>query len=177
MTQLLTPFFLFSIALANVAHAQTTPAPCAADEYAAFDFWVGDWDVFALNADGARGDKAGENKITREENGCLLVERWTSATGGTGQSYNFFDPGAGAWRQVWVAGAATIDYSGGLNESGEMVFEGEIAYRNGVTAPFKGIWTPLPDGSVKQHFEQYDAEKKQWAPWFTGLYLRQETSE
>ncbi|MEO1136928.1 MAG: hypothetical protein AAFW68_10040, partial [Pseudomonadota bacterium] len=55
--------------------------PCDALEYRAFDFWIGEWEVF--NQDGS---KAGENSIRREEYGCLLVERWTGASGSTGQS-------------------------------------------------------------------------------------------
>ncbi|MFQ5563692.1 MAG: hypothetical protein ACE5FO_09000, partial [Parvularculaceae bacterium] len=92
----------------------------------AFDFWTGDWEVYNL-----KGEKAGENSITIEENGCLLVERWKGSGGGTGQSYNFVDLATGEWRQVWVSAGATIDYSGGLNEEGAMVLEGEISYRNG----------------------------------------------
>ena len=80
------------------------------------------------------------------------------------------------WRQVWVSGAATIDYAGGLDDDGAMALEGEIAYRNGTTAPFRGVWTLQDDGSVRQHFTQYDAETKQWNDWFIGIY-KKSTSE
>ena len=154
------------------------PPPCTEEVYRAFDFWLGDWEVYGVNAEGEVGDKAGDNIITSEEGGCMLLEKWTSASGGTGQSYNYYDPGLKKWRQIWVSSAATIDYAGGLNDEGEMALEGEIAYRNGNTAQFKGLWTPLPDGTVRQHFEQYNAETKEWSPWFTGLYKRRgSTSE
>ena len=152
----------------------TPPPPCTEKVYRAFDFWLGNWEVYGVNADGEVGDKAGDNIITSEEGGCMLLEKWTSVSGGTGQSYNYYDPGLKKWRQIWVSSAATIDYAGGLNDEGEMVLKGEIAYRNSTVAPFKGIWTALPDGSVRQHFEQYNIETKEWAPWFTGLYKRQE---
>ena len=57
-------------------------APCENDEaFRAFDFWLGDWVVH-----GPAGNVAGHNRIERSQRGCVLVENWTSATGGTGTS-------------------------------------------------------------------------------------------
>jgi hypothetical protein len=159
---------LIAALLAAPAYAQTpAPAPCTGPEYRAFDFWLGEWTVTD-----AQGAKQGDNSITREEGGCLILERWTSASGSTGQSYNFYDPGPKKWRQVWVSGGAVIDYSGGLNAKGDMVLEGDIRYRDGRTAPFRGAWTKQADGSVRQHFEEYDPAKKTWGEWFTGIYRK-----
>lgn len=158
-----------AFAAAPAAFAQTgAPPPCEGEIYRAFDFWLGEWEVTA------NGKRAGHNSITSAEKGCLIIERWTGAGGGTGQSYNYYDPGLEKWRQIWVAAGATIDYSGGLNENGEMVLEGEIAYRDGRTAPFRGTWTPQDDGTVRQHFQEYDPDKEEWADWFTGVYVKGE---
>lgn len=148
------------------------PPSCEEPLYRQFDFWAGVWDVY-----NPRGEKAGVNTISIEENGCLLVERWRGAKGGTGQSYNFVDYKDGKWRQLWVSAGATIDYTGGLNDDGQMVLEGSIAYRNGRTAPFRGTWTANDDGSVTQYFQEYDSEKEVWNDWFTGLYKPQKDSE
>ncbi len=102
--------------------------PCTDPVFDDFDFWVGDWDVT-----GAGGTVAGTNSITKEEYGCLLVERWTGAGGITGQSYNFVDLASGKWRQVWVSAGATIDYSGGLDDKGRMALDGVIGYPPGAT--------------------------------------------
>jgi hypothetical protein len=154
------------------AQPPAPPPSCDEEIYRQFDFWAGDWEVFTTD-----GKKAGDNLVTVEEHGCLLVEHWKDMQTGTGQSYNFYDPGMEKWRQVWVARGATIDYAGGLDEDGAMVLEGEIAYRNGTTAPFKGIWTLQDDGSVKQHFQQFDAEKNEWADWFIGIYKKKAAEE
>jgi hypothetical protein len=148
---------------------QMRPVPCTGDPDRDFDFWIGEW-----NVTGPGGQVAGTNSIRSEESGCLIVEKWTGTTGGTGQSYNFYDPGLGQWRQVWVAPGATIDYAGGLNEAGAMVLEGEISYRGGTTFPFRGRWTPNEDGSVTQAFEQYSPETDLWDDWFTGTYRKTE---
>ncbi len=170
---LLTATFCLGSAMAAPAIAQSQqpapPPPCQEDTYRAFDFWLGTWDVTTPS-----GQPAGTNVISEQENGCLLLEEWTSVSGGTGQSYNFYDPGMKKWRQVWVSGGATIDYAGGLNDAGEMVLEGEISNRNGATAPFRGTWTLQDDGSVKQHFQQYNPETEEWADWFVGIYRKKE---
>lgn len=153
----------------EAAPAAATAGPCEAEIYHAFDFWIGAWEVSDAN-----GVLQGTNSITREEGGCVLLERWTSASGGTGQSYNYVDPASGNWRQVWVSAGANIDYEGGRTEEGAMKLEGTITYRGGTAFPFTGEWTPQEDGSVKQYFEQYDPETERWNPWFLGIYTKSE---
>lgn len=145
------------------------PPPCQDDIHHAFDFWLGNWDVYD-----PAGNLAGTNSITSEESGCLLIEHWTNTGGGTGQSYNFYDPGTGQWRQLWVSAGSVIDYSGGLTESGSMRLEGEIRYQGtGAVAPFTGEWTLNEDGSVTQHFRQQATDTGEWSDWFVGRYVKQ----
>ncbi|MEM9180359.1 MAG: hypothetical protein AAGA89_11630 [Pseudomonadota bacterium] len=161
---------LIGAGLAQAQDDQTPPAPCSGEAFHQFDFWVGDWAVTTPD-----GTYAGDNKITREEGGCLILETWTSATGGTGQSYNYYNPATEKWRQVWVNTGAMIDYEGGLTESGSMKLEGTITYvASAQTADFTGEWTLEADGTVTQHFEQYNAETDEWVPWFTGTYTAKE---
>jgi hypothetical protein len=42
----------------------------------------------------------------------------------------------------------------------------------GATAPFRGLWTLLPDGRVRQFFEQSNDDGKTWVTWFDGYYTR-----
>lgn len=75
---------------------QGKPVPCSDEIYRAFDFWIGEWDVYA-------GDQlAGHNRIEPILNGCALSENWQSVTGGHGHSYNSFDRLTGHWNQFWV---------------------------------------------------------------------------
>jgi len=148
-------------------------APCPAEGvFDDFDFWLGEWNVYAPGLD---GQYAGMNVLTKVNGGCLIFEDWASVTGGGGDSMNFYDPLAGAWRQVWVSSGIVIDYTGGLDENGTMLLEGEIFYHNlpeeNQRAPFRGMWTPQPDGTVIQHFQQQGANGE-WADWFIGHYIR-----
>ena len=134
-----------------------------------FDFWIGEWDVHV-----AGGQRAGTNSITRQERGCVLVERWENTTGGTGMSINYLDLAANEWVQIWNAeGGTQINIRGGLTDDG-MAMQGTIHYvANGTTAPFRALWTPLPDGRVRQFFEQSNDGGETWSPWFEGFYTRQ----
>jgi hypothetical protein len=159
---------------ALVADMSTRAYPCAHDErFRAFDFWVGDWDVHLAN-----GTFAGTNTISVAEQGCVLLEEWQSASGGTGRSINYLDADSGEWVQIWNdASGSQINIRGGLTAEG-MLLNGQIHYvGNGTTAVFRGLWTPLPDGRVRQFFEQSADGGESWSPWFEGFYSRQATSD
>ena len=143
--------------------------PCEHDpRFRAFDFWVGDWEVHVGN-----GTFAGRNTIESSQRGCVLIGNWTSATGGTGMSINYLNEVAGEWVQVWNSvGGNQIDIRGGLTDDG-MLLEGTIHYvATDQTAPFRGRWTPLEDGRVRQYFEQGSDDGTEWSPWFEGFYTR-----
>jgi hypothetical protein len=135
-----------------------------------WDFWVGEWKVYSNDE---IHTFQGTNSITKHHKNCLIMENWTNAQGGEGSSMNYYDPVEKQWRQLWVAGGYSIDYTGGLEESGSMVLNGKINYyKQEKSFPFRGSWTPNEDGSVRQFFEQFDAEKDQWTVWFDGIYER-----
>ena len=149
--------------------ADQTP-PCEGDErFREFDFWIGHWEVTT-----AQGQVAGTNRVEKEEQGCMLLERWTSSNGGTGTSINYFDPAKGKWVQVWVASAGYSIVIEGRLEDGKMVLVGHLVGLDGAATPFRGTWTPLSDGRVRQFFEQSTDDGKTWTPWFDGYYKRME---
>ena len=159
-----------SLASATAAGQADAPRfPCEEDtRFSEFDFWLGEWDVHV-----ASGALAGSNEITSPYRSCVLIEKWTSATGGGGMSINYVDHQTGDWVQVWNdASGSQINIRGGLTDDG-MLLVGTIHYvSSNTTAPFRGLWTPLPDGRVRQFFEQYDEESEAWKPWFEGFYSR-----
>ncbi|MEJ2128847.1 MAG: hypothetical protein P8X81_08360 [Woeseiaceae bacterium] len=151
------------------AQAQGPQFPCKDDErFAEFDFWVGEWTVHI-----ADGTYAGSNVITSPQQGCVLLENWTGASGSTGLSINYLDHQTGEWVQIWSdASGSQIDIRGGMTDEG-MRMVGTIHYvGSNTTFPFRALWTPLEDGRVRQFFEQYDATSETWAPWFEGFYTR-----
>jgi len=148
---------------------QTSPSgePCVAAGFRQFDFWAGEWDVVD-----ASGKPAGRNTITIEQRGCVLVEHWTSAAGNTGMSINYYDPRARSWTQQWVGLGLLLTMTGGLRD-GAMALEGPLQYLStGKITRLRGTWSSLPDGRVRQHFEESFDEGRNWTEWFDGYYRR-----
>ena len=145
-------------------------APCTSNpHFSAFDFWVGDWDVYA------NGNQVGTNSIVKLEAGCALLETWTGAGGSTGVSLNYFNPVTQQWRQLWVsAGEYVIDITGGLVNTSIVLIGERYNYGSGETFAFRGTWTPNADGSVRQFFEQVNPQTHTWEPWFDGRYVRKQ---
>lgn len=145
--------------------AESKPLICSDPKHREFDFWAGQWQVH-----GANKVLAGENSITIEQEGCVLVERWRSAQGGTGQSLNYYDPVAQQWKQRWVGLGLILEMQGGF-ENGSMVLEGPLHYaKQKRTTLLRGTWSPLPDGRVRQHFVESADSGKTWTEWFDGYY-------
>lgn len=143
-------------------------APCEyLPEYRQFDFWVGDWEVF-----GPSGRKAGENKIEKVGNGCVLRENWTGSGGGQGKSMNYYDHSTREWVQVWVGGGADVLPARGGLVDGSMVLKGKHYLRDGRVQEYRGTWTPLEDGRVRQFLEKSNDGGETWFVWFDGYYKR-----
>jgi hypothetical protein len=155
------------LAPAALAQAPLPPLRCEDKVHRQFDFWLGEWEVF-----NSKGEKVGENSVASAEKGCLVIERWASTRGVTGQSYNFYDTQKKQWRQVWVSPHELSDYAGGLNAKGEMEMEALTQQAGGGTQKTRGIWTANPDGTVRQVFWYWDEEKKAWVEDFVGVYRR-----
>lgn len=151
---------------------QTTPsagqpkaAPCAGQEFRQFDFWVGDWTVRT-----PKGTVAGTNRIEVVEGGCGLQENWTG-TGNTGRSINAFSPQDRTWHQFWLgSGGLVMHLIGGLR-GGSMVLDGQTT-GNGQVTRQRITWTPIPDGRVRQLWEQSTDDGKTWSVAFDGMYSK-----
>ena len=148
-------------------------SPCTSAEHRQFDFWIGDWDV----AD-AEGKPAGRNRIESILDGCALMESWEGTSGSTGRSLNMFDArGDSRWHQTWVDGdGGRLDLVGGLDAEGRMVLSGERPGREGGVVRHRITWTPLPDGTVRQHWQASRDDGATWDDLFDGRYVRRDDS-
>jgi len=143
--------------------------PCEHQErFRDFDFWLGEWVVQV-----AGGQQVGTNSITSIERGCMIREEWTNASGSTGTSINYFDSVGGEWVQIWHdASGSQINVRGGLTDDGMLLVGYIHDVNSGTTKPFRGLWTPLDDGRVRQFFEHSDDDGETWTSWFEGFYTR-----
>lgn len=122
--------------------------PCTAAKHRQFDFWLGEWRV--TNPANAF---AGTNHLTRELDGCAVMERWTGAAGFRGWSINTYDPSTDLWYQHWVdEGGLNLLLSGRL-QNGSMVISGERRTLAGAVLIDRITYTPLPGGHMRQLWE------------------------
>jgi hypothetical protein len=155
-------------AFAPTIAAQQPPPSCTAAEYRQFDFWLGDWTV----TDSAGTKEYGANLITQEEGTCLVHEHWTDGSGSTGQSFNFYEAVTGRWSQVWVASTGNVLRLSGRFDGHSMTLEGESGPPNGRRTLNRIVWTPQPDGRVRQVWSVSQDKGATWQSSFDGWYRR-----
>jgi tetratricopeptide (TPR) repeat protein len=140
--------------------------PCkASPEARQLDFWVGEWDV-QLN-----GQTVGNNIIQRIEDGCLILENWTAASGGSGKSMNFYNPVTKKWRQTYMSNKQVIWEMSGEYKDGAMYFEGEVHSLSG-TVKTRVVLTPLPPDRIKHIEENSTDGGKTWTNVWDSIYVR-----
>jgi hypothetical protein len=147
--------------------APTAPPACTSAEHRQFDFWIGEWEVRRAN-----GQRAGKNSITREHGGCVLFERYTAVGGYTGSSLNIYDASRRRWHQTWTDNAGLLLELNGEFRDGVMTLRGETLDAQGKTSSERITWTPRPDGTVRQLWEQSSDGGATWTVAFDGIYVR-----
>ena len=157
------------VALSGSLEAQpTSPSPCSSPESRQFDFWIGEWVVTA------RGNPAGESRITRILDGCVILEEWTGRRGLIGKSFDFFDASLGKWRQVWVDNKGNSLFLTGGIQGGSMVLEGS-SVNQGQQVLNRITWTPNDSThTVLQTWETSKDEGSTWTTLFSGLYSKKQ---
>ena len=153
------------------APSSAPPSPCASEEFQAFDFWVGEWDVY-ING-GER--KVSESKIEKLYAGCGIRENWMPPGRPGGGSLSNLDPETGRWHQTWIGGGAgRVEFEGGSPAPGSMVLTGYWQNVNGPGqhALVRMTYTLQEDGSVRQHGEASSDHGLTWSDSFDFIYRR-----
>jgi len=143
-------FLLGSLFITSICLGQAEQCPCCTEQHAAFDFWVGTWEVTLPN-----GNIAGFNTIEKQQDGCMLQENWSGANGQyTGTSLNFYNRNTTQWEQLWIDNSGNPLKLKGNRVNNQMILssdpftqaDGEL-YINRIT------WTLNEDGTVRQLWE------------------------
>jgi hypothetical protein len=149
----------------------TALASCTEKNYRTFDFWLGQWHVSSMDDDVIR-----LSHISKINNGCTLLEEYTSPSGYVGKSLNIYDKQTQLWHQTWTDSSGLLLKLTGTFEHGSMVMVGETTAKNKQNATYKVLnkisWTPNKDGSVRQHWQVSQNQGKTWQTAFDGLYKK-----
>ncbi len=140
--------------------------PCQTAEYRQFDFWLGDWSVH-----NPAGQKVGDNLVTREQEGCLLVEHWKSALGiESGTSFNYFDIRDKKFHQIYFDNSGNAGayppMAGGVVDNKMVMISDEK-----VSPIFRWTWYVISLGKVRQMAERSDDQQKTWRTIWDSTYI------
>jgi hypothetical protein len=138
-----------------------------------FDFWIGDWNVYAPG-----GQLAGTNLVQKVSNGCALLENWTANGGaGAGKSLNFYNANAGYWQQTWIGAAGgPVEFREGKLEGNTLSFVvRSSAAGNPVVSRLS--FTNLGPNRVRQHAEATTDNGATWTTTYDFQYLRKGSDE
>jgi tetratricopeptide (TPR) repeat protein len=152
-----------------VAQAQKNATPCAASpEHRQFDFWIGEWDV-----QNPQGQPAGTSSIQLILGGCVVFENWTSGGGAyTGKSFNLYNSTLKKWQQFWADDkGGSLEFAGEYKD-GELRYTGESLDPKGNKIMHRLTFFNLPEGRVRQLWEQSTDNAKTWTTVFDGLYVK-----
>ena len=136
-------------------------------EYRQFDFWIGDWNVF-----NPTGQQVGTNKVVLLQQGCIVEENWASANGGTGQSFNFYNPVTKKWHQSYMDSDGNNWMMDGEYSDGALRFEGFIYSPSNSKVQVRMTFTNLGAGKVRQTADTSADGGTTWTPVWDGTYVR-----
>jgi hypothetical protein len=175
-TDMITTFA--ALALLQATPAESAPGdaqppakpagPCESVDHRAFDFWIGEWDVFTIGSD----KKAGESRIEAMSGGCAIRETWMPVAGPGGTSISLVNHRTGRWEQMWIGGdGRRVDFTGGRTNA-IMVLTG---YWDDVGGPDQDalvriIWREETDGAVRQKGEYSTNDGVTWGAFFDYTY-------
>ncbi len=166
-----------SVAQTEAPPATPPPAPtCEGENYDAFDFWVGEWDVYVTGAE-TRPDGSprivAQSKIEKLYNGCAIRENWMPARPNPGGSLSGYNPETGMWEQTWIGSSPGQVYFKGQGVRTGMVLTGLWPNVGGPGRDglIRMTYTPNElDGSVRQRGEVSYDEGESWGPSFDFTY-------
>lgn len=148
--------------------------PCRANAQAReFDFWVGEWNVFATGTNFT----VGRSSIQKASGDCMILENWTAIgpMPHNGKSMNYVNPETGKWEQLWIGSNGrgnnvTRFYNGEYKDSA-MRFEFEMKTPQGKQAGRFSFFNQGPD-QVRQLSETSADGGKTWTINYDFTYKR-----
>jgi len=166
---------LLILTLILALYMEAQKSPCTTDPvYRQFDFWIGEWDVYAKN-----GKKAGDSKIDLILDSCIILENWKSANVSqgvyyAGKSFNTYNSTSKQWQQTWVdnVGGST-EFLEGHFENNKMIFQTKpFQFSKDTVAVRRLTFYNLDVDKVRQHGEISKDGGRTWSTEYDLQYRR-----
>ena len=159
---------LLSLLLAAPALAQPQTG-CDAEATAGLAFWVGSWDL----AWEGPNPGTGTNEIALSQNGCVVHERFSAATGYAGESWSV--PTASGWRQTWVDNQrGYLTFTGETDASGRVTAMRQPPFTNGQcqTQYNRMVWQDVTDDGLTWRWQASTDGGATWTDNWVIRYTR-----
>lgn len=144
--------------------------PCYTNAHAReFDFWAGEWDVYATGTT----TLVGHSIVQIISGGCALLENWEGANS-SGKSINFIDPNTNKWKQSWAGSYANgnQEFVNGEYKDSAMRFDFETKDAQGNKVIGRFIFYNEGPNKVRQFNETSNDGGKTWATSYDFTYIR-----
>ncbi|HYF30387.1 MAG TPA: tetratricopeptide repeat protein [Chitinophagaceae bacterium] len=145
------------------AHAQTRE----------FDFWVGEWTVYATGTN----FQVGNSIIQKASGDCMILENWTAKgpVPHNGKSVNYVNPQTNKWEQLWIGSNGGGNHVGrfynGVYKDSVLRFEFEANTPQGKQMGRFSFFNQGPD-QVRQLSETSPDGGKTWRTNYDFTYKR-----
>lgn len=142
--------------------------PCQYNErLKEFEFWVGEWNVYTT-----LGNKAGESKIEKILNQCVILENWINTGGRKGKSFNVINSNTGDWEQTWVDDSGnTTEFKKGKFNNNTLSFIAEGKDQKNLVLYQRLTFYKNDDGTVRQ-LGEVSSDGKDWQVSYDLLYIK-----
>ncbi|MEO8199035.1 MAG: hypothetical protein ABI679_00805 [Gemmatimonadota bacterium] len=155
-----------TIAFSHTGRGHRSTAACDAAEFRQFDFWLGDWDVFDMDAP---SKPVARNKVTLALGNCVVREVYEQSDGLSGESFSIYDSSRRLWHQTWVTNRGTLLMLDGKLEGDRIVLGGNEKGNDGSVSEIRATWY-VEDHGVREIAERTTDGGKSWKPLFDIMF-------
>ena len=143
-------FVIITLLIASLSSAQNSQKVDPA-KYSEFDFWIGEWTVYAYGSTTI----AGHSKIESIIDGVGLLENYHVPKGGyKGKSLNKYNPAKSQWEQYWIDNSGlTLHLTGGLQ--GDKMVMDDVENGDKVNGLNRIEWSVEDENEVRQTEYKY----------------------
>lgn len=139
------------------------------DEAAAFDFWVGEWDLYWYTQDSVK--ISGTNKIEKILDGKVLQEHFVDPNSGfKGTSISVYNPQAQSWYQSWADNSGGYFHFKGITSDGQRIFS--MTEENKSGALYRMVFSEIQENNLVWTWEGTRDGGKSWNTAWQIFYTR-----
>ena len=137
--------------------SRITHTACDDPAFHAFDYMIGDWDVY----DAGATRPSARNQVTRMVDGCALHEVHRQDDGLLGEAITIHDRSRHLWHQTWVTNRGDLLLLEGTMENGRLVLTAPEHQSDGTLSLLRGSWW-VEGRTVRQLAERSRDGGKSW---------------